>query len=111
MASRWWESLFFVSEAVVIILYCTVTTFEDEMRSHTTKVDELKHENEEVITVLANSLPLFMDVHLMIIVGFGFLMVFLKTQCWTSLAFSHLVASWVLQIGMLFMGFWVKVFE
>lgn len=111
MASRWWESLFFASEAVVIVLYCTCATFEDEMRSHTTKADELAHENEEVVLMLANYLPMFMDVHLMIIIGFGFLMVFLKTQCWTSIAFSHLIASWVMQLGILFMGFWVRVFE
>jgi hypothetical protein len=44
----------------------------------------------------------------MIFIGFGFLMVFLKTHCWASVGFNFLVGAWALQCGMLFFAFWEK---
>ena len=49
---------------------------------------------------------MFQDVHVMIFVGFGFLMVFLKCHSWTSVGFNYLIAAWSLQIAILFLGFW-----
>jgi hypothetical protein len=40
--------------------------------------------------------PLFQDVHIMIFIGFGFLMVFLKNNSWTSIGFNYLIASWAI---------------
>jgi ammonium transporter Rh len=45
----------------------------------------------------------------MIFVGFGFLMVFLKNNSWTSIGFNYLIAAWAIQIGPLYKGFWVNV--
>jgi len=39
---------------------------------------------------------MFMDVHVMIFVGFGFLMVFLKTHSWSSIAMNFVCAAWAL---------------
>jgi len=50
--------------------------------------------------------PIFQDVHVMIFIGFGFLMVFLKTHSWTSVGFNFLIAAWVLQLGILMTAFW-----
>jgi len=47
----------------------------------------------------------------MIFVGFGFLMVFLKTHSWTSVGFNYLIAAWSLQIAVLSVGFWHQVIE
>jgi len=47
----------------------------------------------------------------MIFVGFGFLMVFLKTHSWTSVGFNFMIAAWSLQIAMLSVGFWHQVME
>lgn len=49
---------------------------------------------------------MFQDVHVMIFIGFGFLMVFLKTHSWTSVGFNMLIATYVLQITILITGFW-----
>merc|ERR1719511_67334 len=54
--------------------------------------------------------PIFQDVHVMIFIGFGFLMVFLKTHSWTSVGFNFLIAAWVLQLGILMTDFWHMVF-
>ena len=55
--------------------------------------------------------PLFQDVHVMIFVGFGYLMVFLKTHSWTSVGFNFLIAAYVLQITILVVGFWHQALE
>jgi ammonium transporter Rh len=53
--------------------------------------------------------PIFQDVHVMIFIGFGFLMVFLKTHSWTSVGYNFLIASWALQITILISPFWHDV--
>ena len=42
----------------------------------------------------------------MIFIGFGFLMVFLKTHSWTSVGFNFLIAALTLQWSILVVGFW-----
>ncbi|XP_028577790.2 ammonium transporter Rh type A [Podarcis muralis] len=50
--------------------------------------------------------PLFQDVHVMIFVGFGFLMTFLKKYGFSSVGINFLVAALGLQWGTLLQGFW-----
>jgi len=44
----------------------------------------------------ANFYGMFMDVHVMIFVGFGFLMVFLKCHSLSSIAMNYICAAWAL---------------
>ncbi|NWV12304.1 RHAG protein, partial [Ptilonorhynchus violaceus] len=50
--------------------------------------------------------PHFQDVHVMIFVGFGFLMTFLKKYGFSSVGFNMLIAAFGLQWGTLMQGFW-----
>ncbi|KAM6366744.1 ammonium transporter Rh type A isoform 1-T1 [Alca torda] len=50
--------------------------------------------------------PLFQDVHVMIFVGFGFLMTFLKKYGFSSVGLNMLIAAFGLQWGTLMQGFW-----
>ncbi|NWT98006.1 RHAG protein, partial [Urocynchramus pylzowi] len=50
--------------------------------------------------------PHFQDVHVMIFVGFGFLMTFLKKYGFSSVGFNMLIAAFGLQWGVLMQGFW-----
>ncbi|NXI42467.1 RHAG protein, partial [Galbula dea] len=50
--------------------------------------------------------PLFQDVHVMIFVGFGFLMTFLKKYGFSSVGINMLIAAFGLQWGTLVQGFW-----
>lgn len=50
--------------------------------------------------------PTFQDVHIMIFVGFGFLMAFLHRNSLTTTSHSFLVASFVIPWAMLNAGFW-----
>ncbi|KAF1512580.1 Ammonium transporter Rh type A, partial [Eudyptula albosignata] len=50
--------------------------------------------------------PFFQDVHVMIFVGFGFLMTFLKKYAFSSVGINMLIAAFGLQWGTLMQGFW-----
>ena len=54
---------------------------------------------------LIRSYAWFQDVHVMIIVGFGFLMTFLKRYSWSSLGFNFLFAAFTVQWAILVQGF------
>lgn len=47
----------------------------------------------------------------MIFIGFGFLMVFLKSHSWTSVGLNFVVAAYALQISILSNGFWYQAFS
>ncbi|XP_069832037.1 ammonium transporter Rh type A [Dendropsophus ebraccatus] len=50
--------------------------------------------------------PFFQDVHVMIFVGFGFLMTFLKRYGFSSVGINLLIAAFGLQWGILMQGLW-----
>ncbi|XP_038582354.1 ammonium transporter Rh type A-like isoform X2 [Micropterus salmoides] len=50
--------------------------------------------------------PVFQDVHVMIFIGFGFLMTFLKRYGFSSVGFNLLLAAFGLQWGLLMQGIW-----
>ncbi|PVD27461.1 hypothetical protein C0Q70_12621 [Pomacea canaliculata] len=49
--------------------------------------------------------PMFQDVHVMMFVGFGFLMTFLKRYGYSSVGVNMLVAAFVLQLALIVRGF------
>lgn len=53
---------------------------------------------------IAKNYPMFMQVHTMMLVGFGFLMVFLKRFGYGSIGFNFLVAAYVVQWAILIRG-------
>ncbi|XP_075564133.1 ammonium transporter Rh type A isoform X2 [Pelecanus crispus] len=50
--------------------------------------------------------PYFQDIHVMIFVGFGFLMTFLKKYGFSSVGINMLIAAFGVQWGTLMQGFW-----
>jgi len=100
--SRWWEGLFFFSQIIMIIFFCVGTelnNFEYNQTHNTTQYEELNYEAAEETR---QYYPMWMDIHVMIFVGFGFIMVFLKTNGWASIGFNYCVAAWAIQCGIVF---------
>lgn len=54
---------------------------------------------------LTRMYPWFQDTHVMIVVGFGFLMTFLKRYGWSSLGFNFLFTGFCIQWAILVAGF------
>lgn len=53
--------------------------------------------------------PWFQDTHVMIVVGFGFLMTFLKRYGWSSVGFNFLVTAFTIQWAILVTGFFEDI--
>jgi len=63
-----------------------------------------KYHHGHVTAKESSIYPMFMDVHSMMFVGFGFLMTFLKRYGYGSVGFNFVVASYVLEWALLVRG-------
>jgi len=67
--------------------------------------DAFMADHPDVQRLDANFMAMFQDVHVMIFVGFGFLMVFLKRYGYSSVGFNMLTAAFAIQWAILMGGF------
>jgi ammonium transporter Rh len=115
-----------VFQVVLLILFGVFVRYPDsitdarrlECASYTSQQECVQHDCEFVIgstTCLArDSLPatyaLFQDVHIMIFVGFGFLMTFISSYGFSGVGYNFLLASAAIQWSILTNGFWHNIF-
>ena len=55
--------------------------------------------------IVGGTYPMFQDVHVMIFIGFGFLMTFLKRYGYSAVSFNLLIAAFVIQWAIIIRGF------
>jgi ammonium transporter Rh len=91
---------FFTMQMLIILFYGLFTDFAPDV--------DPSQKNQSTVQ---GYYPMFQDVHVMIFVGFGFLMAFLKYHSWTSVMFNFFVATWSIQWGILMVGLFHSVFE
>ena len=96
------EIIYILSEVIVIICYLLFTEYSDGVHPGAVSIGTTKL---DAVNTVQKYYPVFQDVHVMIFVGFGFLMVFLKTHSWSSVGFNFLIAAWCLQISILITAF------
>lgn len=106
--SRIFETVFIASEIVVILLYAFCTTYN---LTGMNGKDVSAAAQLETAEKMQGYYPMWQDVHVMIYIGFGFLMVFLKTFSWSAVGFNFLLSAWAFQWGILTEGFWHQVFH
>jgi ammonium transporter Rh len=98
---------FLVAEVIMIVLYATCTTYGAGVHpaaSSTKSISKAESISDPTLLAFLTKMekedrvqayyPVFQDVHVMIYIGFGFLMVFLKKHCWTSVGFNYVIAAW-----------------
>src|SRR4051812_15067833 len=51
----------------------------------------------------------FQDVNVMMLIGFGFLMTFIRTYSWGALAFTFFINTVIIQYYIVWHGLWHKV--
>jgi ammonium transporter Rh len=102
----WLFTLFLLLEIVVIIFYGRFTDYG--VVGDPTQAAAHEQEAQSEITKFY---AFFQDVHVMIFIGFGFLMTFLKSYSWSAVGFNFVIAAWVLQIAFLLLGFWSRVWS
>lgn len=47
---------------------------------------------------------MFMDMQVMVFIGFGFTMAFLRTHSWTAISFNFIMAMWAIELAVLWIG-------
>ena len=55
--------------------------------------------------------PMYQDVNLMMLIGFGFLMTFIRTNSWSALCYTFMINAVVVQLYLLLQPFWHHVFS
>jgi len=58
--------------------------------------------------MILNTQNIFVQTYSFMLIGFAFLIVYLRFHRWMSLGLTFFVISMALQIYMLFSGFWLK---
>merc|ERR1712050_298946 len=83
-----------------IILFATCTGYDKSTEDNVNSPDLIK-----------TTYGMFQDVHVMIFIGFGFLMTFLRKYGYSSVGLNFLVASFAIQWHMIWGGFCHMIFE
>lgn len=53
--------------------------------------------------------PMYQDVNVMMLIGFGFLMTFVKLGSWSALAYTFFINAIVVQFYLMWSAFWERV--
>ncbi|KAJ0061168.1 hypothetical protein NL108_008859 [Boleophthalmus pectinirostris] len=93
-----------VLEVVTIILFGVFVVYDDG-KGHGDHADHNDNHTQETKSPM-ELYPMFQDVHVMIFIGFGFLMTFLKRYGFSSVGVNLLLAAFGLQWGLLMQGLW-----
>jgi ammonium transporter Rh len=54
---------------------------------------------------------MYQDVNVMMLIGFGFLMTYIKKNAWSSLVYTFFINAIIVQLYLLLSDFWTKVFH
>ncbi|XP_071006258.1 ammonium transporter Rh type A-like [Oncorhynchus clarkii lewisi] len=89
-------------EIITIILFSVFVDYDDGKHGGHGAHNTTHHEEKDPLTLY----PMFQDVHVMIFIGFGFLMTFLKRYGFSSVGLNLLLAAFALQWGLIMQGLW-----
>ncbi|XP_066267742.1 ammonium transporter Rh type A-like isoform X2 [Branchiostoma lanceolatum] len=100
-------AILLIFEVVFIVLFGILVVYDDEANASASKnsLTPAQGGADPDNNVVRAYYPLFQDVHVMMFIGFGFLMTFLKKYGFGSVGFNFLVAAFVLQWATLMSGF------
>ncbi|KPP77135.1 Rhesus blood group family type B glycoprotein-like [Scleropages formosus] len=94
-----------ILEVILIILFAVLVEYDHETDAKLWHKHLLQHNDSNYNNDFYYRYPSFQDVHVMIFVGFGFLMTFLQRYGFSSVAFNFLIAAFALQWATLMQGF------
>ena len=97
--------LFGGAQAIIIVLYFVFTDY-DHNSDPSTMVDKAEGAEE-----VASRYGLWQDIHVMIFIGFGSLMTFLRSYGFSSLTLNFLTGVYAIQWGILVTGFFHLAFD
>jgi len=102
---KYWAYYFFILFEIGVILiyaFCVDYASFGQPKNASTNL-------EIANSKIQHTYPLFQDVHVMIFIGFGFLMTFLKHYSWTAVGVNFILGAWVIQIAIIFNKLWFMI--
>ncbi|XP_008490191.2 ammonium transporter Rh type C [Calypte anna] len=97
-------------EVAMIVLFGVFVRFSPEADAHWEKEKQEMNLTSDIENDFYFRYPSFQDVHVMIFVGFGFLMTFLKRYGFGAVGFNFLLAAFGIQWALLMQG-WFHSFK
>ncbi|XP_051896368.1 ammonium transporter Rh type C-like 2 [Pristis pectinata] len=94
----------FIWQLAMIILFGVFIRYDEESDAHWIETKKTHNISSDLENDFYFRYPSFQDVHVMIFVGFGFLMTFLKRYGFGSVGFNFLIASFSIQWALLMQG-------
>lgn len=95
-----------VLEVILILLFGVLVEYDENTDGkHWNMKGNHSHHHQDYENEFYYRYPSFQDVHVMIFVGFGFLMTFLQRYGFSSVGFNFLIAAFSLQWATLMQGF------
>ncbi|XP_037532064.1 ammonium transporter Rh type B [Nematolebias whitei] len=95
----------FILEIILIILFGVLVEYDHDTDSKLFNKHNNHHNHSDAENEFYYRYPSFQDVHVMIFIGFGFLMTFLQRYGFSSVGFNFLIAAFALQWATLMQGF------
>ena len=100
-----WAACMIIWEFIMIALFVLFVRYDSKtVRPATADPTAAKD-------LVQSQYPLFVDVHVMIFVGFGYLMTFLRRNMYMSVGMTFILACLCIQWYILCAGFWESVFD
>ncbi|XP_075996684.1 ammonium transporter Rh type C 2 isoform X2 [Genypterus blacodes] len=94
----------FVWQIAMIVLFGVFIRYNEEADAHWIEHRHANNISSDIENDFYFRYPSFQDVHVMIFVGFGFLMTFLQRYSFGAVGFNFLIASFGLQWALLMQG-------
>ncbi|MBN3308927.1 RHCG1 protein, partial [Amia calva] len=94
----------FVWQIVMIILFGVFMRYDKESDAHWLVTKKEENITSDIENDFYYRYPSFQDVHVMIFVGFGFLMTFLRKYSFSAVGFNFLIAAFGIQWALLMQG-------
>ncbi|XP_056464311.1 rh family, C glycoprotein a [Gadus chalcogrammus] len=94
----------FVWQIAMIVLFGVFIRYNEEADTHWQEFRRENNISSDIENDFYFRYPSFQDVHVMIFVGFGFLMTFLKRYSFGAVGFNFLVAAFGIQWALLMQG-------
>ncbi|KAJ3594251.1 hypothetical protein NHX12_006582 [Muraenolepis orangiensis] len=94
----------FVWQIAMIVLFGVFIRYDEESDAHWHEFKKEHNITSDIENDFYFRYPSFQDVHVMIFVGFGFLMTFLKRYSFGAVGFNFLIASFGIQWALLMQG-------
>uniref|UniRef100_A0A7N8Y5I5 Rh family, C glycoprotein a n=1 Tax=Mastacembelus armatus TaxID=205130 RepID=A0A7N8Y5I5_9TELE len=94
----------FVWQIAMVVLFGVFIRYNEESDAHWPEYKKKQNITSDAENDFYYRYPSFQDVHVMIFVGFGFLMTFLKRYSFGGVGFNFLIAAFGLQWALLMQG-------